>query len=378
MALTKSRVQISTEAQMSATTYKLFTPIKVGNMSLEHRVVMAPMTRLRTTATGSPLNVVKEYYSQRASTPGTLIITEGTVIGIDGAGLRGAPGIWSEEQITAWKEIANAVHAKKCYIYLQIVAMGRVAKSAVLKAMNATSHDVVSPGDIPIPGGEVPRPMTLEEIKTSLALFAEAAVNAVHKAGFDGVEIHGANGYLVDQFIQDVSNNRTDEYGGSIKNRARYPLEVVDAITKAVGEERTSIRFSPWAKDTVKAMGMKNPIPTYTYLISQLKEKYPNLSYLHLIQSRALDNPAESNEPLFDIWSPRPLIVADGFTRDAALSFAERDGFLIAFGKHFISNPDLPGRLEAVLPLSDYDQSTFYGGDDSGKGYTDYAFAPRN
>ncbi|KAJ3777544.1 hypothetical protein FB446DRAFT_806014 [Lentinula raphanica] len=351
---------------------KLFSPIKVGHMRLEHRVVMAPMTRLRTTKTSAILKVVKEYYAQRASTPGTFLISEGAVISPRATGFPGLPGIWSEEQIAAWKEVVDAVHAKGSYIYLQIAAMGRAAQSSDLKSYD-TTYDIFGAGDIPMAGGEITRKMSIEEIQASIEQFAQAAANAVQRGGFDGVELHGANGFLIDQFIQDVSNNRTDEYGGSIENRARYALEVVDAVARVVGENKTAIRLSPWNKE--QDMGMKDPIPTFTYLISQLKEKHPDLAYLHLIQSRALDDPKESNETFFDVWLPRPLVVADGFTRDTALKLAEREGLLVAFGRQFISNPDLPLRLKANIGLSRYDRDTFYGGDESGKGYTDYSFA---
>ncbi|KAJ3764415.1 hypothetical protein EV360DRAFT_31639 [Lentinula raphanica] len=351
---------------------KLFSPIKVGHMRLEHRVVMAPMTRLRTTKTSAILKVVKEYYAQRASTPGTFLISEGAVISPRATGFPGLPGIWSDEQIAAWKEVVDAVHAKGSYIYLQIAAMGRAAQSSDLKSYD-TTYDIFGAGDIPMAGGENTRKMSIEEIQASIEQFAQAAANAVQRGGFDGIELHGANGFLIDQFIQDVSNNRTDEYGGSIENRARYALEVVDAVARVVGENKTAIRLSPWNKE--QDMGMKDPIPTFTYIISQLKEKHPDLAYLHLIQSRALDDPKESNETFFDAWLPRPLVVADGFTRDTALKLAEREGLLVAFGRQFISNPDLPLRLKANIGLSRYDRDTFYGGDESGKGYTDYSFA---
>ncbi|KAJ4482333.1 NADH:flavin oxidoreductase/NADH oxidase [Lentinula aciculospora] len=353
-------------------TSNLFSPIKVGTMQLNHRVVMAPMTRLRTSNASAVLKVTKEYYSQRASTPGTFLISEGTVIAPRATGFPGAPGVWSGEQIVAWKEVVDAVHAKGSYIYLQIAAMGRVAQPSVLKSYDP-AYDVAGAGDIPVAGGEVPRPMTVEEIQASIGLFAQAATNAVHKAGFDGVELHGANGFLIDQFIQDVSNNRTDEYGGSMENRVRYALEVVDAVVKVVGEERTSIRLSPWAKD--QDMGMKAPVPTFTHLISRLKNTHPNLAYIHLIQSRDLDDLKQSNEIFFNTWLPRPLVVADGFTRETALKLAEREALLVAFGRQFISNPDLPLRLKSDIPLSVYDRTTFYGGDESGKGYIDYTFA---
>ncbi|KAF5384010.1 hypothetical protein D9757_006929 [Collybiopsis confluens] len=358
-------------------TSNLFKPIKVGNMSLSHRVVMAPLTRLRTNPhTLVPLNVVKEYYSQRASTPGTFIISEGTVITPKASAFPGVPGIWSEEQIASWKTVVNQVHAQGSFIFLQIASGGRAAQSAFLKQLDPT-FEVVGPSDIPKDGGDIPRPMTVEEIKETVNLFAQAALNAVEKAGFDGVELHGANGFLIEQFISDVSNNRTDQYGGSVENRSRYPLELVDAISRAIGEERTAIRLSPWVKES--NTDMKDPIPTYSYLISQLKERHINLAYLHLIESRDLENPKESNEPLADIWLPRPLVLADGFTREKAFKRAEeQEGVLIAFGRDFISNPDLPIRLQADLPLASYDRTTFYGGDESGKGYTDYGFAIRN
>ncbi|KAJ3814043.1 NADH:flavin oxidoreductase/NADH oxidase [Lentinula lateritia] len=364
---------MSPAARVAKTT-NLFSPIKVGNMLLNHRVVMAPMTRLRTTETSALLKVVKEYYSQRASTPGTFLISEGTVISPRATGFPGVPGIWSDEQIATWKEVVDAVHAKGSYIYLQVAAMGRAAQPSVLQSHDP-AYDVVGAGDIPMAGGEVPRPITVEEIQASIGDFVQAATNAVHKAGFDGVELHGANGFLIDQFIQDVSNNRTDKYGGSIENRVRFALEVVDAVAKAIGEDKTAIRLSPWSKE--QDMGMKDPIPTFTYLISQLKEKQPNLAYLHLIQSRDLDDPEQSNENFFDMWSPRPLVVADGITREKALKFAEREGLLVAFGRQFISNPDLPLRLKADIPLSEYDRTSFYGGDESGKGYIDYSFASK-
>ncbi|KAE9400172.1 FMN-linked oxidoreductase, partial [Gymnopus androsaceus JB14] len=218
------------------------------------------------------------------------------------------------------------------------------------------------------------RPLTIEEIKVTVELFAQAANNTSNKAGFDGVEIHGANGHLVDQFIQDMSNNRTDQYGVSMENRSRYALEIVDAVATAIGEERTAIRLSPWATGQGNnSYGMKNPYQSHRICI--YASTYPKLAYLHMIQTRELDNPIQSNEVLYDIWSPQPLIVADGFTREKAFKVVEREGVLVAFGRQFISNPDLPLRLKNNLPLSAYDRATFYGGDESGKGYTDYAFA---
>ncbi|KAE9391389.1 FMN-linked oxidoreductase [Gymnopus androsaceus JB14] len=333
----------------TATESNLFAPIQVGNMMLKHR----------------RLKIVREYYSQRASTPGTLLITEGTIAGPIGAGLKGSPGIWSAEQIASWKEVVSAVHAEGSYIYLQIGFIGRVGQSAALKALDP-KFEVVGAGDIPITGREIPRPLTIEEIKSTVELFAQAATDALNKAGIDGVGIHAANfllvdlranGYLVDQFIQDISNNRTDEYEDSVENRSRYTLGIVDAVVKAIGEERTAIRLSPWATGQGDNLyGDEGPLP----YISQIRKRYPKLAYLHMIQTRQ---------------SYAPLIIADGFTREKAFKAVElRNGVLVAF-RRTVYLEHLPLRLKNNLPLSAYDRATFYGGDESGKGYTDYAFA---
>jgi NADPH2 dehydrogenase len=244
---------------------KLFQPIQVGELNLRHRVVMAPLTRFRASDDHVPGPHHTVYYSQRASAPGTLIITEATYISPEAGGFGNAPGIWSEEQIHAWKEVrradthvlslsnsiqfqkvTSAVHAKGSYIFLQLWALGRTAWDPAYKP--GLDYPLVSAGDIGIKGQPTPRPLTKEEIKSYVANYAKAARNAVHLAGFDGVEIHNANGYLLDQFVQDVSNNRPDEYGGSIENRARFSLEIVEAVEKEVGQTRMGIRFSPWGQ----------------------------------------------------------------------------------------------------------------------------------
>lgn len=245
---------------------KLFQPIKVGNLTLNHRIVLPPLTRNRQTKTHVPLiPLVAEYYAQRASTPGTLLIAEATFIAAQAGGLDHYPGIWNQEQISAWKDVTTssyslsskyakdssqvttAVHAKGCYIFLQIQALGGAASIDVLSSESPpfpyVAASAVSQG---YPG--IPRPLTTEEISEYVQLFATAASNAVEGAGFDGVEIHGANGYLVDQFLQDVTNQRDDKYGGSIENRVRFGLEVVDAVVHAVGAEKVGIRLSPWSR----------------------------------------------------------------------------------------------------------------------------------
>ncbi|KAF5352977.1 hypothetical protein D9758_007912 [Tetrapyrgos nigripes] len=377
-------------------TSKLFQPLKLGDITLKHRVVLAPLTRFRANEAHVPLPIVKEMYAQRGNTPGTLLVTEATFIDPRAGGYPHAPGIWSDAQIAAWKEVVEAVHAKGSFIYLQLWALGRPAINDVLKAENP-SYDVVSASDIPLSDHKDdprPRPLTIPEIKEYVELYAKAASNAVHKAGFDGVEIHGANGYLLDQFLQDVSNHRTDEYGGSVENRARFTLEVVDAVAKAVGPRKTGIRLSPW--NTFQEMGMDSVSKTkaqFSYVVSKIKEANPTLSYIHVVEPRTKgmdvldhDLEGEENDFLREIWtSPeedengRRFISAGGYTRDLAIQNANTRGDLIAFGRRFISNPDLPYRLEHNIPLNDYDRTTFYVQNSvDPKGYTDYPFADGN
>ncbi|KAJ7677694.1 hypothetical protein DFH06DRAFT_975942 [Mycena polygramma] len=369
---------------------KLFQPIVLGDILLKHRVVMAPLTRFRADKDHVPLPHVLEYYTQRASVPGTLLITEATFIAPRAGGYTHGPGIWSEAQIAAWKQITDAVHAKGSFIYLQLWALGRAARPADLKAEDA-SLPFVSASDIPLrerPAMEIrPRPLEVQEIREYTELYATAASNAVHKAGFDGVEVHSANGYLLDQFLQDVSNIRTDEYGGSPENRCRFTLEVVDAVAAAVGPRKIGIRIGPW--NTFQNMGMQQPIPTFEYLVHQLLERHPELAYIHAIEPRidsttlrAVVPEGWSNDFIRDIWvsptSQRRFMSAGGYTRPLALEFAEDKDDIIAFGRQFISNPDLPYRLLHNIPLNDYDRKRFYGPTAvplDPKGFTDYPFA---
>ncbi|KAJ7471674.1 hypothetical protein B0H11DRAFT_1366144 [Mycena galericulata] len=369
---------------MSSSATKLFEPIKVGTVALQHRIVLAPLTRYK--ASGGKEHVpyiplVSDYYSQRASKPGSLLITEATFIAAQAGGSEHVPGIWSPEQIKAWKVVTDAVHSKGCFIFMQLRALGRTADPAQLQSEDP-SFPYVSASNIQLTGKDkAPRPLTVQEIEEYIGLHVQAAKNAM-EAGFDGVEIHNANGYLPDQFLQDVSNKRTDEYGGSIENRARFTLEVVDAIVAAIGAEKTAIRFSPWSP--FQDMGMTDPLPTFSYVISQLAARHPTLAYIHLVEPRISGNVTreenaigaqESNDALRAIWAPRPVIRAGGFTRDTSVE-AARSGDLVAFGRFYISNPDLPTRLEKNVPLSAYDRSTFYlKGENSPRGYTDHPFA---
>ena len=248
---------------------KLFQPIRVGRMDLSHRVVLSPLTRLRANKDHVHGDLGLEYYTQRASIPGTLLITEGTVIHPHAGGQSHVPFVYTDEQINAWRrvrscvfqlfdtcllkygsaQITDSVHKKGSFIYAQLWAIGPTADPGTLEADNPGQNVVpVGPSTTQLRGASVaPRPLTIPEIKEYVKWFQRAAEAAVNQAGFDGVMVHGANGYLIDQFLQDVSNKRTDEYGGSVENRARFALEILEAITKSIGEDRTSIRVSPWS-----------------------------------------------------------------------------------------------------------------------------------
>lgn len=370
---------------MSPTAPRLFQPINIGDITLQHRLVLAPLTRYKSTKTAHVpiVPLMKEYYSQRSSILGTLVITEATFIAAKAGGYPNIPGIWSDDQAHAWKEVTDKVHANGSYIFLQLWALGRTADPTVLTSENA-SFSLVAPSPIPLSSQPTPVPqeLTIEEVQEYVQLYAQAAKNAVERAGFDGVEIHGANGYLIDQFLQDVSNQRTDGYGGSIEARSRFGLEVVDAVANAVGEKRTAIRLSPWSP--FQSMAMEDPIPQFSHFVSTLKRKHPNLAYLHVVEPRIdgnTDRPItahESNDFIRAIWKPLPLIVAGGYTRETALKAAEENGELVAFGRLYISNPDLPLRLKEDIPLTPYNRKTFYiPGDQDGAevGYIDYPFA---
>ncbi|EIW75439.1 FMN-linked oxidoreductase [Coniophora puteana RWD-64-598 SS2] len=365
-----------TSAEMPA----LFQPIRVGNLALSHRVILAPLTRTRAYKDHVPGPQAATYYAQRGSTPGTLLITEATSIAPQAGGLPNIPGIWNEAQVAGWKEVTDSVHAKGSYIFLQIWAMGRAADVRALAADG--DFPLIAPSPIAIRehitgGGGMPRALTIPEIQEYIELFAEAAKNAM-KAGFDGVEVHGANGFLIDQFVQDVSNIRDDEYGGSVENRCKFALEVVDAVVQAIGASRTSFRMSPWSE--FQNMGMRDPVPTYTYLTTKLAER--GLAYLHVVEPRgssdAAEDPTSSDASDFirQIWGDRPYIAAGGFKRALSIREAEEKGGLIAFGRLFISNPDLPYRLQNDMPLTPPDRSKFYlMGNHSPLGYTDWPFA---
>jgi 2,4-dienoyl-CoA reductase-like NADH-dependent reductase (Old Yellow Enzyme family) len=316
------------------------------------------------------------YYEQRASVPGTLLIAEATQISPSEGELPHGPGIWSEEQVQAWKKVTDAVHQKGSFIFCQLIALGRAADPAQLH--DEGGYELHAPSPIPIePGMPVSAELDEREIRGIIRDFAMAARNAI-RAGFDGVEIHGANGYLVDQFIQDVSNCRNDQWGGDIPNRARFALEVARTVADAIGAERVGFRLSPW--NTWQGMRMMDTIPQFTYLVENLRPL--GLAYLHIIESRVIKNvdceKQGSIKFLLDVWSKSsPVLVAGGYSPGNVETAIQRDyrdhEVAVVFGRHFLANPDLPFRIRHQVPLNQYHRESFYTAMQE-YGYTDYPF----
>jgi N-ethylmaleimide reductase len=356
---------------------KLFAPTQVGPYRLSHRVVMAPLTRMRSDPGDIPSDLMVEYYTQRAS-DGGLIISEATPVSIRGYGYAGAPGIYSDTQIAGWRRVTDAVHAKGGRIFLQLWHVGRqshvdlqpngeapVAPSAIA----AEGYAYTKHGEAPF---SMPRALELHEIPAIIEEFRSGAARAL-RAGFDGVEIHGANGYLPDQFLQDGTNKRTDEYGGPIENRARFLLEATRAAISVWGADRVGVRISPSSK--YGSMSDSNPQAIFGYVTTELNRL--GIAYLHVVEPRinGTEEIAHGQAPVaaqhLRSKFSRTLIAAGGYTPASAEAIVTSgDADLVAFGRHFISNPDLPERLRRGLPLNHYDRSTFYGGD--ARGYTDY------
>ncbi len=358
---------------------KLFTPTQLGALSLKNRVVMAPLTRMRAAHEDIPGELAAEYYSQRASAG--LIISEATQISNLGKGYPATPGIYSDAQVAGWKKVTDAVHAKGGKMVCQLWHVGRISHSS----LHTEEGLPVAPSAIAPIGKvytatwqlaeyETPRALGVEEISTLIADYVHAAKQA-KLAGFDGVEVHGANGYLLDQFLHDGSNKRDDQYGGSVENRSRLLLEVLTAVVGVWGADRVGVRLSPYG--TFNDMSDQDTLGLFTYLVQQLNPL--GLSYLHLIEPRStmaggtdkLKEGLPSTSALFRPLFNGKIIAAGGFDRAGAEEFvAKGEADAIAFGRFFISNPDLPARLEKNALLNPYDRSTFYGG--SAKGYVDY------
>ncbi|KAL4812297.1 FMN-linked oxidoreductase [Aspergillus spinulosporus] len=363
---------------------RLFKPLEIGTVRVQHRIGMAPLTRLRATPDRTPTPLMKEYYTQRASIPGTLIVTEGTLIsGASAGGFPGAPGIWRADQVAAWKEITDAVHRKGSFIYVQLFSMGRAADTELAESEGI---EIVAPSAIPIPHDErpdapMPRAMRTAEIQQAIVDFVTAAKNAL-AAGFDGVEIHGANGYLLDQFLQDTSNQRHDKYGGSVANRSRLLHEVLQEVVKAIGADKVGLRLSPWSR--FQGMRMDDPIPQFADIIDRASDL--NLAYLSLIEARvvgardyegSLDEDRETLDFVYERWNG-PVLVAGGYGLEKAQrlvdeQYPEKD-IVVLFGRHFISNPDLVYRFKEGIELTKYQRETFYQ-ISSAVGYVDYPFS---
>lgn len=356
-------------------TSPLFTPLDVGRHTLSHRVVMAPLTRMRAAQGNVPSPLAQIYYGERA-TPGGLIVAEATQISPSAQGYPATPGIHSAEQIAGWKQVTDAVHAKGGVIFLQLWHTGRSSHSSFQpdgalpvapSALPITNQVVLTPDWKPVPF-ETPRALAPGEIPGIVEDYRQAAIHAM-EAGFDGVEIHGANGYLLEQFLHSRSNLRTDSYGGSVENRARLLLEVTEAVSSVWGADRVGVRLSPFG--TYNDVGDADPIGLYSHVLSRLHDM--GIAYLSLIEARAEEGmaiDAPQAQDLRRFW-PGVLILAGGFTADtaeAAIQAGAADA--IAFGRNFISNPDLPERLRTGSKLNPYDRKTFYGG--GAAGYIDY------
>ncbi|HEV7803655.1 MAG TPA: alkene reductase [Burkholderiales bacterium] len=358
---------------MASQDLDLFTPYEMGPFRLKNRMVMAPLTRSRAEAGNVPSQMAIAYYSARAGAG--MIITEATQAGAGGQGYVSTPGIYSPEQVKRWKMVTDAVHAEGGVIFVQLWHVGRISHPDFRNGEPPVAPSAVAPRGMSTftPGGlkpiPTPRALELDEIPGIIDEFRQAAQNA-KAAGFDGVEVHGANGYLLDQFLQDCTNLRNDRYGGSVENRARLLFEVVDAVSGAMGRERVGVRLSPGG--TFNDMMDCNPEQIFDYVAENLGRR--DLAYLHLIE--AAQPPGEHPVPDLSARHFRPLypgtlIVAGGYTLERANAvLKEGIADLVAFGQLFLANPDLPERFRRGAPFNKPDPATFYTG--GAKGYIDY------
>ncbi len=354
---------------------KLLQEFKFGNLTLKNRMVMAPMTRNRSTKSRVPSALNVDYYAQRASAG--LIITESTAVSASGVGYINAPGIYNSEQIEGWKNLNAAVHKNDGRIFIQLFHVGRISHPDFLEGKLPVSPSSIKPsGQIYTYDGfkdyVAPRMLEEEEIAQIIVDFKTAALNA-KLAGFDGIEIHAANGYLINQFIDDVSNGRNDKYGGSVANRSRLLFEILEAIQQVWEDVRIGVRISP--SGLFNSVGDSNSQKTYQYIVEQLNNY--QLAYLHIMNPMI---PVDEHPELvgnatefYGKFYKGNLMVNGGYTQESGNRAVEsEEATMVAYGKLFIANPDLPARFELGAPLNQPDHNTFYGGDE--KGYTDYPF----
>jgi 2,4-dienoyl-CoA reductase-like NADH-dependent reductase (Old Yellow Enzyme family) len=345
---------------------KLFDPIRVGDLDLPNRVIMAPLTRSRAIGGGRvPNALMAQYYVQRASAG--LILTEATAVTPQGVGYADTPGIWSDEQVAGWKMVTDAVHAAGGRIFLQLWHVGRISDPVFLNGeLPVAPSAIAAAGHVslvrPKRAYVTPRALETGEIAGIVAAYRKGAENA-RLAGFDGVEIHGANGYLLDQFLQDKTNKRTDAYGGSVENRARLLLEVTDACIDVWGASRVGMHLAP--RGDAHDMGDSNPAETFGYVATELGKR--GIAFLC---AREAIGPNRLGPQLKKAFGG-VYIANEKMTRDSAEQvIASGEADAVAFGQLFIANPDLPRRLAERLPLNPPRPETFYGGD--AEGYTDY------
>jgi 12-oxophytodienoic acid reductase len=356
----------------------LFRPLKIGRFTLSNRVVMAPLTRCRCPG-GVPSKMVAEYYGQR-TTKGSLLISEATVVEPRGHGYPNTPSIYNDEHIEGWKQVAKTVKDKGGIFFCQLWHVGRAShqdfqpgdappvSSSALPI--GSSFQVFSPKDFTMKNYPTPRALETAEVKEIVQMYRKAAKNAID-AGFDGVEIHAANGYLIAQFLEDGANLRTDEYGGSVENRARFALEIVEAVVNEVGADRVGIRVNPHNK-FLDCIG-SDPVTQHGYLLKELNKF--NLAYVHCVEPRVLGNDDvhgehPSLEPYKTVYKG-VWMVAGGYKRETGIEAVKSGkGDLVAYGRDFIANPDIHKRFILNAPLNKYDRNTFYS--QGPEGYIDY------
>jgi len=350
-------------------THALYQPYTLGDLQLQNRMVMAPMTRNRAGAGNAPGELNAEYYAQRAGAG--LIITEASQISDDGIGYPATPGIHSDEQVDGWRKVTDAVHTQGGKIFIQLWYCGRISHPDLLNGKTPVAPSAIRPeGDAFTMTGlqpfVAPRALEIDEIQDIVAQYAHAARQA-RAAGFDGIEVHAANGYLLDQFLRDGSNKRTDEYGGSAENRMRLLNQVLDTVLAVWPSSRVGIRLSP--ENAFNSMSDSDPAGHFAWFIEQLNQR--KLAYLHILEGDMMGQERKVDYRVLRDRFNGPYIANQGYTRDSAQNSIDKgDSDLVAFGVPFLANPDLVERFQKDATLNDPDMGSFYGGD--AKGYTDY------